>query len=133
MEDIYRAINDGRYTNQMAYPANPKAPEILKKSAGLLTEQEIASLPKVKEDYAASIEQTKGYRESYYKEEKRLSELFYNELHEFFKVPPDHEFIKAIWSEAWDKGHYNGYYEVALHFDNLINRFWHLAIKLGMK
>ena len=117
---LYDRIYAGDFNPKSAYPDKPKVPEILKKKAHDLTDAELASIPRLRNEYEAACAEAVDLREKYNSEVSHLHSDFYKALCEEYGVNPDDPFVKGMMSLAWDKGHANGYSEVASIFDDFI-------------
>jgi len=68
------------------------------------------------------LEENKKTEEKYHKEQSELSELFRNDLIEYFDTK-DYPDEPSIFNLAWEEGHTNGYHEVALHYAEIVEKF----------
>jgi len=119
MEDIYAKTYRGDYNNSIKYPTDPKYLEkysILKKNAIDLTDDEIKSIPYLRDNLAKDKEEYDKQVENYRKEDGRLFNLFMSDCAEFFGMK-DHPKRPIVESKAWEHGHSSGYSEVVHWYD----------------
>lgn len=119
MQTVWERANAGAYKPSGDYPARPIEPGVLRKSAGLLTAEEIAELPAIREAYDAAKTAQHGAQKAYNEEQGRLFARFKADLEEEHGMT-GHPKADLLFEKAWDRGHSNGYAEVAMVYDDLV-------------
>jgi hypothetical protein len=94
MKSIYERIKEGEYENDFPLPPAGADPTAAAKMRG-----------------------------RYRNESARLEEQFYLDLCSFHGVDREHPAVRKMIALAYDKGHSNGFHEVALEFDDLVEVF----------
>jgi hypothetical protein len=115
---VYEKARDGVYKTKLPYPDRPTEPALLRKKAGELTLDEIASLAGVIADHeTAKLNYTRA-KQAYYSDVARLEQQLRADL-EVEHGTVGHAKADKLWSRAWDDGHDSGLAEVALIYDRL--------------
>jgi hypothetical protein len=107
------------YKNTLPYPEAPKKPDILRKSVGELTDEELKNVRGIKRQYEQAKIAYDEARKAYGKEDGRLYEKFYNDIRREFDIDPD--LHSRIFAYAWDKGHSSGYHEVYQVYEEIVD------------
>lgn len=121
------------YKNKLPYPEYRPKPDILRKKVDALnlSEAAFAAIQQAKADYQAACAGDEPMKAAYKAEDARLQQEFFDDLHEYHGVDPEHPFIRLIWSKAWEHGHSSGYpTNVAYWFEDLMD-FWKEAEKMA--
>jgi hypothetical protein len=111
--DFYRLPAD-------SYPDRPEKPAILSKKVGDLTDDELASVAKVKKTYdtaKAEYDATIAERREL---DGGLTLAFRRDL-EAYHGTTDNPKKDRLWSIAWDQGHSSGLGEVASYYDDMVD------------
>lgn len=120
-----------KYENKVPYPAKIKKPFRPKNPSSKSLDAYVKDLRKYEEDKQKRL----PLLEKYNKEKVHLEELFQEDLF-LENVKNDNGVItkdvqrkaEIIFLKAWEDGHANGLYEVAMHFRDLVD----LAKELGV-
>ena len=106
---IYTMADDGYFHPTVEFPTHEKYPKYKEcECCGSKIED--------KENIAIKKELFDEYR----KEEARLYNLFRQALCEFHDLDIENPKVQKALSIAWERGHANGYYEVAGEFNDLV-------------
>jgi hypothetical protein len=108
-KSIYNVIEEGYFRNTLEYPS-PSKYSMYK------TCECCGSRIKDEESLAKKREMMKKYNQ----EEGRLYNLFREALCVFHRLDIENSKVQKALSIAWDRGHANGYAEVASEFDDLL-------------
>lgn len=130
--DIYDNINDKCYEHTGPYPVKPRMPEILHKTVINLSNEELATIPKVRAQHEKELDAYKEAVTAYNKARSALEAQYIEDLFEYCKMERTHPFAQKLFAMAWDKGHSSGHYEVAQIFENLVDELFECAVKHGM-
>lgn len=117
MTDIYEKIAAGEYEPKGEYPERPRKPEVLSKRAGDLTPEEFASLATVKTDYENALRECEESRHRYTLSRAEGADQFRIDLLEHFGIPDD-DLAGELYDLAYDRGHANGFSEIASCFSD---------------
>jgi len=103
------------------YPKKPSKPILNSKHST----EEVLEYAKKLENYDKEFEQWKFNKSLYDEQDTKLSSLkeeFIKDYVGFYEyVPKDKQ--DKVWNKAWGDGHSNGWYEVYLHLDELVELF----------
>jgi len=113
-----------KYKNTMPYPERISKPKMPKNPTAKDAEDFAKDLLKYEEDWRKRISLVNAYNQ----EEVRLMNLFQEDLF-LENVKSDNGVIaedvrkkaEIIFSKAWEDGHANGFYEVEMHFRDLVD------------
>ena len=119
--DIYEKIKNSNYTNKDPYPQRLEKPRIEK--ATTATSADYKRYAEKLEEYEKALPAFRTAVEQWNKKQNELNELFVKELKEDVFTNSDlkrySNTIKAIYSEAYERGHSGGHSEIANVFHNL--------------
>lgn len=117
---VREKILDGSYDATDIYPQQCLKPSVLAKQADKLTDAEIASLPAVRAQWAATKAEYNRRVEEYQKRHSELLETFRRDLFAENGIPADSKFGGEMYALAWSQGHAGGYDEIMTAFVGLL-------------
>jgi hypothetical protein len=120
MSTVYERARNNEYKPATDYPSKPAQPAILRKKVSELSNDEITAVPAIREAYNADIEAYERAKYAYNNEQGRLHAKFKADLEEEHGLV-GHPKADKLFSKAWEDGHYAGYAEVALKYDDLVD------------
>jgi hypothetical protein len=118
MPDVYQNIQDGKYKNPVPYPSKPKTPDLLGKTASMLTNAQIASIPTVKAEHEAAMKKWETDRAAYDAAERERLTRFEEDCAKACGLE-NHPKRGALYGLAWDHGHASGLSDVWHYYEEL--------------
>lgn len=117
--DVRQNIEDGKYKNSVELKAHVRMPVELGKSASMLSDAQIANLPKIKAAYEADKLDQREASEKYRKRESEIIAQFQRDL-EVEHGMVGHPKAGKLFSKAWGHGHSGGFHEIAGSYEDLV-------------
>lgn len=118
-DSVFNRADRKEYRAIAHHSPTPKRPTLFDKKASELTQEDIANLPGIRQDYENKKAESIASKTRYYTECQILEIIFEMNLaleHDVF----DSRQRGLLYQIAYDKGHAYGYSEVARHYADLV-------------
>lgn len=119
MKTLYDRIQDKEFDAKSDYPARVSKPALLCKKVSELTDEELLTIPRLRQEYEQAEQERRTARDKHLQEQRELDDQFYQAALEECGMDPNLPITGMLWSLAWDRGHSSGRNEVLLCLDNL--------------
>lgn len=113
---IRQRCEAGYYKPKSEYPSTPKPSPLMKLTASQMTNEQLASIPKLRAEYEEAVKKAEEQRGIYRKEDGRLQNEFEENCAAAFGMT-NHPSRSRVWGKAWDRGHSSGYSEILIYYD----------------
>lgn len=116
---VREKLSVGAYKTKLSWPETPKEPDVLKKLARHLTDEEAASLTEVRAAFKAAEKAAKSAERAYRADVSRLEDQLRTDLEAEHGMAGHHK-ADLLWEKAWERGHSCGLSEVASNYEDLV-------------
>lgn len=109
------------YVVGLDYPVKPPKPDMLKKIAEELTDEEIGQIPAARKHHEWEVSKYKTDSEEFIKRQNEVHRTFIEDLFEKCGAIRKNKRHEAAYSMAYERGQSSGYSEIAMEFEDLMH------------
>lgn len=116
---LYERIDADEFSSVLPVYCNPRPSPLLKMPVGELSAEQMAEVPRLKQEYEEGCERARKAFAARQVDERAKEKAFWAALLQHFHMPDDDPFVETMCTLASERGHAYGLHDVASAFEDM--------------